>query len=110
METQINTLIEAPIAEILSINFRLQFVEAVENEGSMEIYYKYDMLKEWVEVVEGGYVVKSGYDYLPKNVSVFKIIHEKFGELSPSYLDETTLNNIIKYISNEVYQEENGFN
>lgn len=110
METQNITLIETLNAEVLSINFRLQFVEAVEEEGLMEIYYQYDIHKDWIEIAEGGFVVESGYEYLPKNISIVKIIHEKFGELSPSYLDESTLTNIINYISDEVYQEENGIN
>lgn len=59
MQTKENIINECPV-DIMGINLRLSFVEAVEEEGAMDVSYTYDMYREWVEVTEGGYVVESG--------------------------------------------------
>jgi hypothetical protein len=94
--------------DVLSIDVRLCNLEAVDEQGGINIQFEYDLHREWVEITEGGYVVESGYEYHPINVSLVKIVHEKFGILPIPYFNGSTILNLIKYISDELYNDANG--
>jgi hypothetical protein len=108
METQTAQITTEQGLDILGLNIRLQVLEAVEETGSMDIYFNYDIHREWVEVAEGGYIVESGYLYHPINITIERVIHEHFGEVKITYLNETTINYIKNYIKDEIYNEANG--
>jgi len=106
MQTKENTINPCPV-DIMGINLRLSFVEAVEEDGAMDVSYTYDMFREWVEVTEGGYVVESGYEYHPTNIQIGRIIHENLGQLDESHLNEESRLNLIQYICDELYKDAN---
>lgn len=107
MEIKENIINECPV-DIMGIDLRLSFVEAVEEEGALDVFYTYDMHREWVEVAEGGYVVESGYEYHPTNIQIGRIIHENLGQLDESHLSEESKSNLIQYICDELYNDANG--
>jgi hypothetical protein len=106
MQTKEIILNECPV-DIMGIDLRLSFVEAVEEDGAMDVSYTYDMYREWVEVTEGGYVVESGYEYHPRDIQIGRIIHENLGQFDESHLSEESRSNLIQYIYHELYKDAN---
>lgn len=108
METQNIAVEQYPDVDILGFNQRLQWIEAVEEDGGMDIFFSYDIHREWVEESEGGYITASYYEYIPVNIKIDSIIHEHLGKLASSYLNENTIEYLTKYIHDEIYNEANG--
>ena len=108
MQTQNIAVLDSPNVDILGFNIRLGHIEAVEEDGGMDIYFRYELRRDWVEVAEGGYVVESGYEYHPVNLEIHRIIHEHLGEVKHTYLDEKTSEYLLNFIRNEIYKDSNG--
>lgn len=108
MEKQNVAIEQYPNVDVLGFNLRLRHIEAVEEEGSMDIYFNYDLHREWVEVAEGGCVVESGYEYHPVNISIERVVHEHLGEVKINYLNEGAITYLTKFIHDEIYQDSNG--
>jgi hypothetical protein len=106
MQIKENIINQCPV-DIMGMNLRLSFVEAVEEQGAMDVFYTYDMYREWVEVSEGGCIVESGYEYHPRGIQIGRIIHENLGQLDESHLSEESKSNLIQYIYDELYKNAN---
>lgn len=109
MKNERNNVICKPV-DILSFNARLSFVEAVDEDGLMDVFFTYDTDTEWVEIAEGGYVVESFEEYHPINVQIGRIIHENLGQLDESHFTDEFKSILIQYICDELYDYTNGVN
>ncbi len=98
----------APDFDIYGINTRLQNLTILNENGFLDISYFYDLHREWVEIAEGGYVVKSGYEYEVKNIHIHQVRDEEGLPITIEFTEDQ-MNQIKTYIKYEIEKEPNGW-